>query len=221
MSNIIFNNKIKLIDSNIKLLNSNTLNLKDSLKLLNSTTNVLSEANDLILSQYNTINEDTNYFLGNNSLEPYYNILIIRKKSISDLTEKYSKIAKNDILVINNEENLDDDIDNENNTLLKKKQNPIELGFIMDKNEALMKKGNKDLEEICNDMGEIKNNINEQGKNLNDIEEVADMNEMKEKKGDAIVKDIIYSQNCTKIALTVVNVLLFALLIAIIIFKLL
>ena len=36
-----FQKKIKLIDKNIKQLNSNKLNLKESLKLLKATTNLL------------------------------------------------------------------------------------------------------------------------------------------------------------------------------------
>ena len=40
----------------------------------------------------------------------------------------------------NTEDNLDD-IDNKNNTLLNKGNNPVELGFIIDKNENFDEKG--------------------------------------------------------------------------------
>ena len=89
-----FVKKIKTIDKNIKKLHSNKLNLKESIILLKTTTNLLSSAKDYILSQHNTINEETNDFLLNNNLEKYYNDLIIRKKTISDLTEKYKSMIK-------------------------------------------------------------------------------------------------------------------------------
>ena len=211
-----FEKKIKIIDKNIKKLNSNKLNLKESLKLLKTTTNLLSSAKDLILSQHNTINDDSNDFLIKSNLDKYYNDLLIRKKTISDLTEKYKLMINTQ----NNDDNLDD-IDNEKNTLLNKENNPVELGFIMDKNETLMKKGNKDLETICNDMAEIKNNIYDQGKNLNELDDLVIRNEKSAKSGEVIINDIIMEQNCGKCLLVIFNILLFILFLTIIIYKLL
>ena len=146
-----FEKKIKVIDKNIKQLESNTLNLKDSMLLLKSTTNLLSSAKDLILSQHNTINDDSNEFLITNNLDQYYNELLKRQKKITELTNKYKSSLESQKKLINiNEESYDED--NEKNSLLNKDNNPIEVGFVIDKNEALMKKNNKDLEEICNDM---------------------------------------------------------------------
>ena len=127
-----FQKKIKKIDKNIKKLNSHTLKLKDSLKLLKETTNLLSSANDLILSQHNTISEESNEFLLNSNLEKYYKELVIRKKTISELTQKYHYLfkyrkSKNSII---SEENIDED--SESNSLLNKENkdnHPIELDW--------------------------------------------------------------------------------------------
>ena len=219
MSNNTFEKKIKIIDKNIKKLHSNKLNLKESAQLLKTTTNLLQSAKDLILSQHNTISDDTNNFLMNNNLDNYYNDLIVRKKIISDLTEKY----KNQLHTQNSlssEENLDD-TDNENNTLLNKNNNPIEVNFVTDKNEALMKKGNKDLEKIYNNISEIKKNINNQGKNVNNLDEITVKNDKKAKSGEIILDDIAKEQNYGKCLLIIFNVLLFVLILAILIYKLL
>ena len=188
MSSNNFEKKIKLIDKNIKTLHSNKLNKNESIKLLQSTTKLLSSAKDLIIDQHNTISDDTNNFFMNNNLDKYYNDLVIRKKTISDLTEKYKFQfpSKNSV---SSEENLDDP-DNENNALLNP-DNPNELGYIYDKTEALMKKGNKDLENIYNDMSEIKKNIYGQGKNMSDLDELVVKSEKKAKSGEFILDDII------------------------------
>ena len=213
-----FEKKIKIIDKNIKTLNSNSLNLKESLKLLKSTTNLLSAANNLIISQHNTINDESNVFLINTNLENYYNELLIRKKTIADLTEKYN-LQKNNYL---DEDLTEEDIDNEKNTLLNKdNNNPIELEFIMDKNENLVKKGYKDLEKIQENIGSIKNDIYNQGKSINELGDTIYKNEQRAKSGESIIDDIILNQNCTKILLTVLNILLFVLILAMIIYKLL
>ena len=213
-----FEKKIKIIDKNIKTLNSNSLNLKESLKLLKSTTNLLSAANNLIISQHNTINDESNVFLMNTNLENYYNELLIRKKTIADLTEKYN-LQKNNYL---DEDLTEEDIDNEKNTLLNKdNNNPIELEFIMDKNENLVKKGYKDLEKIQENIGSIKNDIYNQGKSINELGDTIYKNEQRAKSGESIIDDIILNQNCTKILLTVLNILLFVLILAMIIYKLL
>ena len=213
-----FEKKIKIIDKNIKTLNSNSLNLKESLKLLKSTTNLLSAANNLIISQHNTINDESNVFLINTNLENYYNELLIRKKTIADLTEKYN-LQKNNYL---DEDLTEEDIDNEKNTLLNKdNNNPIELEFIMDKNENLVKKGYKDLEKIQENIGSIKNDIYNQGKSINELGNTIYKNEQRAKSGESIIDDIILNQNCTKILLTVLNILLFVLILAMIIYKLL
>ena len=213
-----FEKKIKIIDKNIKTLNSNSLNLKESLKLLKSTTNLLSAANNLIISQHNTINDESNVFLINTNLENYYNELLIRKKTIADLTEKYN-LQKNNYI----DENLtEEENDNEKNTLLNKdNNNPIELEFIMDKNENLVKKGYKDLEKIQENIGSIKNDIYNQGKSINELGDTIYKNEQRAKSGESIIDDIILNQNCTKILLTVLNILLFVLILAMIIYKLL
>ena len=218
MSSNNFEKKIKLIDKNIKTLHSNKLNKNESIKLLQSTTKLLSSAKDLIIDQHNTISDDTNNFFMNNNLDKYYNDLVIRKKTISDLTEKYKSQfpSKNSV---SSEENLDDP-DNENNALLNP-DNPNELGYIYDKTEALMKKGNKDLENIYNDMSEIKKNIYGQGKNMSDLDELVVKSEKKAKSGEFILDDIIKEQNYGKCLLIIFNILLFVLFLAIIIFKLL
>ena len=217
-----FQKKIKKIDKNITKLNSRKLNLKDSLKLLKETTNLLSSANDLILSQHNTISEESNEFLLNSNLEKYYKELLIRKKTISDITQKYNnlfKYRKSKSSIIS-EENIDED--SENNSLLNKENEdnyPIELELVIDKNERLMKKSNKDLEDIANDMGNIKNNLYMQGKKLEDLSDSVDVNEKKAKNGEIAIKDIASDEKSAKLSLTIINILLFVLIMAIIIYK--
>ena len=217
-----FQKKIKKIDKNIAKLNSRKLNLKDSLKLLKETTNLLSSANDLILSQHNTISEESNEFLLNSNLEKYYKELVIRKKTISDITQKYNnlfKYRKSKSSIIS-EENIDED--SENNSLLNKENEdnyPIELELVIDKNERLMKKSNKDLEDIANDMGNIKNNLYMQGKKLEDLSDSVDVNEKKAKNGEIAIKDIASDEKSAKLSLTIINILLFVLIMTIIIYK--
>jgi hypothetical protein len=218
MSNNLFEKKIKLIDKNITTLHSNKLNIKESLKLLKSTTNLLSSAKELIIAQYNTISDDSNNFLIDNNLDKYYNDLVIRKKTISDLTQKYKSqnLSKNSV---SSEENLDDP-DNESNALLNR-DNPNELGYMYDNTEALMKKANTDLDNIYNNMSEIKKNISGQSKDVSDLDELVVKSEKKAKSGNIILDDIIKEQNYGKCLLIIFNILLFVLFLAIIIFKLL
>jgi hypothetical protein len=218
MSNNLFEKKIKLIDKNITTLHSNKLNIKESLKLLKSTTNLLSSAKELIIAQYNTISDDSNNFLIDNNLDKYYNDLVIRKKTISDLTQKYKSqnLSKNSV---SSEENLDDP-DNESNALLNR-DNPNELGYMYDNTEALMKKANTDLDNIYNNMTEIKKNISGQSKDVSDLDELVVKSEKKAKSGNIILDDIIKEQNYGKCLLIIFNILLFVLFLAIIIFKLL
>ena len=218
MSNNLFEKKIKLIDKNITTLHSNKLNIKESLKLLKSTTNLLSSAKELIIAQYNTISDDSNNFLIDNNLDKYYNDLVIRKKTISDLTQKYKSqnLSKNSV---SSEENLDDP-DNESNALLNR-DNPNELGYMYDNTEALMKKANADLDNIYNNMTEIKKNISGQSKDVSDLDELVVKSEKKAKSGNIILDDIIKEQNYGKCLLIIFNILLFVLILSIIIYKLL
>ena len=218
MSSNNFEKKIKLIDKNIKTLHSNKLNKNESIKLLQSTTKLLSSAKDLIIDQHNTISDDTNNFFMNNNLDKYYNDLVIRKKTISDLTQKYKSqnLSKNSV---SSEENLDDP-DNESNALLNR-DNPNELGYMYDNTEALMKKANADLDNIYNNMTEIKKNISGQSKDVSDLDELVVKSEKKAKSGNIILDDIIKEQNYGKCLLIIFNILLFVLILSIIIYKLL
>ena len=173
----IFQKQIKIIDKYIEELNSNTLSLKNSLELLKTATTALESAKDLLLSQNNTISNETNNFLMGNNLEKYYKDLLIRKKMISELNEKYRNLVlQNKLKLDENKENND----NETETLLIKdkdeKKQEVELGFIMDKKETLMNKGIKDLEEIKDNIGEIKENISKQKSDLNKLEDIIDEN---------------------------------------------
>ena len=84
-----------------------------------------------------------------------------------------------------------------------------------------MKKGNKDLEKIYNNISEIKKNINNQGKNVNNLDEITVKNDKKAKSGEIILDDIVKEQNYGKCLLIIFNVLLFVLILAILIYKLL
>ena len=82
-----------------------------------------------------------------------------------------------------------------------------------------MKKSNKDLEDIANDMGNIKNNLYMQGKILEELSDSVDVNEKKAKSGEIAIKDLDSDERCTKLSLTIINILLFVLIMAIIIYK--
>ena len=184
----IFQKQIKIIDKYIEELNSNTLSLKNSLELLKTATTALESAKDLLLSQNNTISNETNNFLMGNNLEKYYKDLLIRKKMISELNEKYRNLVLQSKLKLDeNKENND----NETETLLIKdkdeKKQEVELGFIMDKKETLMNKGIKDLEEIKDNIGEIKENISKQKSDLNELEDIIDENENNTSKAEGII----------------------------------
>ena len=81
--------------------------------------------------------------------------------------------------------------------------------------------GFKDLEQIQDNIGSIKNDIYNQGKSINELGDTIYKNEQRAKSGESIIDDIILNQNCTKILLTVLNILLFVLILAMIIYKLL
>ena len=215
MSNT-FEKKIKLIDKNIDELNSNTLNEKESLELLKTTTNLLNSANDLILSQNNTINEETNNFLLGNNLERYYNDLLKRKQIISKLTDKYSKIIKEKKISFEID-NINNDNDNESDSLLKKPQ--VELRFVMNKNQALIEEGQKGLEEIRDNMGEINNNLNKQKEELYELDDDINDNELNVQSAGGIIDMILTDNKKSRMLLFITNILLFLLIIIIVVYK--
>ena len=215
MSNT-FEKKIKLIDKNIDELNSNTLNEKESLELLKTTTNLLNSANDLILSQNNTINEETNNFLLGNNLERYYNDLLKRKQIISKLTDKYSKIIKEKKISFEID-NINNDNDNESDSLLKKPQ--VELRFVMNKNQALIEEGQKGLEEIRDNMGEINNNLNKQKEELYELDDDINENELNVQSAGGIIDMILTDNKKSRMLLFITNILLFLLIIIIVVYK--
>ena len=212
-----FQKRIKLIDNNIKELNSNTLDLKKSLELLKTTTNLLNSANDLIISQNNTINNDTNNFLIGNNIEKYYNNILKRKKEISEITERYNQQIKENKL--KEEEDNINNSDNESDTLLNKNKPQVELRFIMNKNEALVSEGQKGLEEIKNDIGEIRDNINKQRNELDDLDDVINDNVMNAYNAEGIITSILNDKRKSKVLLYITNFLLLILIIIIAIYK--
>ena len=212
-----FQKRIKLIDNNIKELNSNTLDLKKSLELLKTTTNLLNSANDLIISQNNTINNDTNNFLIGNNIEKYYNNILKRKKEISEITERYNQQIKENKL--KEEEDNINNSDNESDTLLNKNKPQVELRFIMNKNEALVSEGQKGLEEIKNDIGEIRDNINKQRNELDDLDDVTNDNVMNAYNAEGIITSILNDKRKSKVLLYITNFLLLILIIIIAIYK--
>ena len=213
----IFQKKLKLIDKNIKELNSNTLGLKESLELLKETTNLLNSANNIILSQNNTIDNETNNFLLGNSIEKYYKELLNRKKIISDLTEKYKDMVKE--AKLKTEEESISNSDNETDTLLNKNRQQVELIFTMNKNEALINKGQKGLEEIKDNIGEIQNNINQQKNDLEEMEQLIIDNDKRTYEAEGIVDSALNDKIRNKLILVITNILLFLLIIAVVIYK--
>ena len=212
-----FQKRMKLIDNNIKELNSNTLDLKGSLELLKTTTNLLNSANDLILSQNNNINNDTNNFLIGNNIENYYNNILKRKKEISEITERYNQQIK-DNKSKEEEDNINNS-DNESDSLLNKNKPQVELRFIMNKNEALVSEGQKGLEEIKNDIGEIRDNINKQRNELDDIDDAVNDNVMNAYNAEGIITSILNDKRKSKVLLYITNFLLLILIIIIAIYK--
>ena len=211
----IFKKKLRLIDRNIEELKLDKLNIKQSLELLKTTTNLLNSANDLILSQNNVINNDTNNFLLGNTIEQYYNELLKRKKIISDLNKKYNKIIEDNKFLFNNDINND----NEAESLLKKDRPQVKLEFVINKKEKLVDEGQKDLEEIKNNMGEIRENINNQKNELNELEDIVDDNEENTNQAGGIINSILKDKMKSKIVLYIINFLLFLLIIIVLIYK--
>ena len=212
-----FQKRMKLIDNNIKELNSNTLDLKGSLELLKTTTNLLNSANDLILSQNNNINNDTNNFLIGNNIENYYNNILKRKKEISEITERYNQQIKEN--KSKEEEDNINNSDNESDSLLNKNKPQVELRFIMNKNEALVSEGQKGLEEIKNDIGEIRENINKQRNELDDLDDAVNDNVMNAYNAEGIITSILNDKRKSKVLLYITNFLLLILIIIIAIYK--
>ena len=191
------------------------MNDKESLELLKTTTNLLNSASDLILSQNNTISDETNDFLLQNNLEIYYNDLLSRKKIISELTEKYSNIIKERQLSAESESI--NNSDNESDSLLKKPQ--IELRFAMNKKQALIEEGQKGLEEIRDNMGEINEKLNKQKEDLYELDDDINDNELNAENAGGIINIILSDNKKAKILLSITNVLLFLLIIIVIIYK--
>ena len=206
-----FQKKIKLIDKNIKDLNSDTLEIKESLELLRETTNILNSAIILILSKNNNIDDETNNFLLGNTIEKYYQQVLERKKIISNLNQKYKNIVK-EKKAKSEEESINSN-DNETDSLLNKPKPQVELRFIMNKNEELIKKGQKNLGQIKDDIGEIQENLKKQKDDLEEMEDVINENDILANNAGEIINYTLNQKLRRKMLLYATNVLLFLLII--------
>ena len=212
-----FQKKIKLIDKNIKDLNSDTLEIKESLELLRETTNILNSAIILILSKNNNIDDETNNFLLGNTIEKYYQQVLERKKLISNLNQKYKNIVK-EKKAKSEEESINSN-DNETDSLLNKAKPQVELRFIMNKKEELIKKGQMNLGQIKDDIGEIKENLKKQKDDLEEMEDVINENDILTNNAGEIINYTLNQKLRRKMLLYATNVLLFLLIIIIVIYK--
>ena len=215
----IFQKKLKLIDKNIKELtsNSDTLGMKESLELLKETTNILNSANNIILSQNNNITNETNNFLLGNRIEKYYQEILNRKNIISDLNQKFNGKVRE--MKLKMEEESINSSDNETDTLLNKNRQQDNLIFTMNKNEELIRKGQKGLEQIKDDIGEIQNNIIKQQDDLKGIEDEINDNEKKAYNAGGIIDALNNDKIRNKMIWSVTNILLFILIIVVTIYK--
>ena len=90
----------------------------------------------------------------------------------------------------------------------------------MNKNEALVNEGQKGLEEIKNNIGEIRENINKQRNDLDDLDDVINDNVMSAYNAEGIITSILNDKRKSKVFLYIINILLLLLIIIIGFYKL-
>ena len=198
-----FNNIIQKIDSNIKDI---TINKLDNY-LITETNKYLSSASLILLK----MNEDS-YNIPIKEIENKYKELENRKKELTNKTNQLN------INILNTIENNKDD---EMETLLKHNEQPIDVNYLTNYNERLLDGTLKNLREINSNLKETSIGLKNQGEQLKYSNEKMDSNNKYVKEGSKLINDINWSSMCNKIWMLIVNILLFIIILLLVIFKVL
>jgi len=198
-----FNNIIQKIDSNIKDININKLDNY----LITETNKYLSSASLILLK----MNEDS-YNIPIKEIENKYKELENRKKELTNKTNQLN------INILNTIENNKDD---EMETLLKHNEQPIDVNYLTNYNERLLDGTLKNLREINSNLKETSIGLKNQGEQLKYSNEKMDSNNKYVKEGSKLINDINWSSMCNKIWMLIVNILLFIIILLLVIFKVL
>ena len=198
-----FNNIIQKIDSNIKDI---TINKLDNY-LITETNKYLSSASLILLKMH----EDS-YNIPIKEIENKYKELENRKKELTNKTNQLN------INILNTIENNKDD---EMETLLKHNEQPIDVNYLTNYNERLLDGTLKNLREINSNLKETSIGLKNQGEQLKYSNEKMDSNNKYVKEGSKLINDINWSSMCNKIWMLIVNILLFIIILLLVIFKVL
>ena len=198
-----FDEIINKIDSNINYLNSN---LNDN-NLITETNKFISSASLILLKMH----EDS-YNIPIKEIENKYKELENRKKELTNITNKLN------LNILNTIENNKDD---EMQTLLEHNEQPIDVNYLTNYNEKLLDGTLKNLREINSNLQDTAINLKNQGEQLKISSQKMDINSQQIKEGSKLLNEINCSSMCNKIWMFIVNILLFVIILLLIILKLL
>ena len=198
-----FNDIINKIDSNINDLNSNQYDNN----LITETNKFISSASLILLK----MNENS-FNIPINDIEEKYKELENRKKKISSISNKLN------LNLLNKVETKGDD---EMQTLLEHNEQPIDVNYLTNYNEALLDGTLKNLREINSNLQDTAISLKNQGEQLKLSSQKMDINSQQVKEGSKLLNEINCSSMCNKIWMFIVNILLFVIILLLIMLKLL
>jgi hypothetical protein len=198
-----FNDIINKIDSNINDLNSNQYDNN----LITETNKFISSASLILLK----MNENS-FNIPINDIEEKYKELENRKKKISTISNKLN------LNLLNKVETKGDD---EMQTLLEHNEQPIDVNYLTNYNEALLDGTLKNLREINSNLQDTAISLKNQGEQLKLSSQKMDINSQQVKEGSKLLNEINCSSMCNKIWMFIVNILLFVIILLLIMLKLL
>jgi hypothetical protein len=198
-----FNDIINKIDSNINDLNSNQYDNN----LITETNKFISSASLILLK----MNENS-FNIPINDIEEKYKELENRKKKISTISNKLN------LNLLNKVETKGDD---EMQTLLEHNEQPIDVNYLTNYNEALLDGTLKNLREINSNLQDTAISLKNQGEQLKLSSQKMDINSQQVKEGSKLLNEINCSSMCNKICMFIVNILLFVIILLLIMLKVL
>ncbi len=143
-------------------------------------------------------------------IENKYKELENRKKELTNITNQLNMNILNTI-----ENNKDDEME----TLLKHNEQSIDVNYLTNYNERLLDGTLKNLREINSNLKETSIGLKNQGEQLKYTNEKMDGNNKYVKEGSKLINDINWSSMCNKIWMFIVNILLFIIILLLVIFK--
>ena len=147
-----------------------------------------------------------------NDIEEKYKELENRKKKISTISNKLN------LNLLNKVETKGDD---EMQTLLEHNEQPIDVNYLTNYNEALLDGTLKNLREINSNLQDTAISLKNQGEQLKLSSQKMDVNSQQVKEGSKLLNEINCSSMCNKIWMFIVNILLFVIILLLIMLKLL